>query len=98
MRKLKLSGNQIQEIPDTIVNLNSLEFLSLHHNQIVALPESINKLSFSSPNLWNLFELDISHNLLKEIPYGIGFLPEVKYYKKFRRAIVLSYGFKYVRL
>jgi leucine-rich repeat protein SHOC2 len=74
---LKLQNNQIVKLPDSIVQLGHLETLQLQNNQIAAFPSSVNKLTTNAPNLWSLFELDLSRNKLVVLPYGIGFLPEV---------------------
>ena len=79
LRKLQLQNNHISLLPDSIVYLGLLETLQLQNNQLTAFPSSVNKLSNASQNLWSLFELDLSRNRLVTLPYGIGFLPEVRF-------------------
>ncbi len=41
LRKLQVSGNHIQEMPEAIGNLTELRHLNMADNQIAALPDSI---------------------------------------------------------
>ena len=57
LKKLWLSLNQINEIPDEIGKLSNLQVLDLSNNQIVEIPVTINQLL-------KLQELDLRNNLV----------------------------------
>ena len=85
---LKLFGNQLMSLPESIGNLPDLIELDLHGNYLTSLPKSIGNLSsltklnlsnnqlISLPetigNLSNLVELDLHGNKLDNIPESIG--------------------------
>jgi hypothetical protein len=88
-----LHCNNLIELPSTIIELVNLQTLTLQHNQLIKLPETLNNLATSSANWWNLQELDCSNNSIhtKEIhfilvtfqdieylPHGLAFLPELQ--------------------
>lgn len=59
--KLSLPHLELSEFPIMILNLNGLEYLSLHGNRIKVIPEEINKLK-------SLKELWLSSNELTQLP------------------------------
>lgn len=63
--RLVLAHNKLSELPDTIVELRSLEFLSLFGNALEDLPQSISSLS-------KLRELNLGMNRLCDLPRGFG--------------------------
>ena len=71
MRKLALSGNGIQSLPDELYSLSRLEILLLDGNQIKDLPSSISQLS-------TLVVLDLSNNELQVFPPDFCDLPNLK--------------------
>ena len=85
---LKLSGNQLTELPENFGNLFNLSELNLNNNQLTDLPESfgnLNNLSLLAiggnqltilpdgfGNLFNLSELILSNNQLTDLPESFG--------------------------
>jgi Leucine-rich repeat (LRR) protein len=69
---LKLSYNNLQNIPNTINKLINLKKLYLNNNNLTQIPYTINKLI-------NLYILDLSFNKLKYIPYTISNLVKLKF-------------------
>ena len=65
LSELRLSGNQLTELPPEIGNLIHLSQLDLSDNQLAELPPEMR-------NLGHLSELDLSGNLLTELPPWIG--------------------------
>ena len=66
IKTLNLSGNAINEIPESIENLSNLTHLDLSFNDsLIDLPESIGNLS-------NLDYLDLSFNGIRNLPESIG--------------------------
>ncbi|MEO0648281.1 MAG: COR domain-containing protein, partial [Cyanobacteria bacterium J06650_10] len=63
--------NQIEELPDTIGNLTSLQSLDLIGNQLSSLPEVIG-------NLTSLQSLDLSSNQLSSLPEAVGNLTSLQ--------------------
>jgi len=62
---LGLKNQGLEELPDSIGNLNSIEIIDLTGNQLKSLPESFGKLG-------NLKYLALSHNKLTGLPESIG--------------------------
>ncbi len=77
LRKLQLQCNNISLLPEAVVELVNLEDLFLQHNEIQMLPNSLNRLSKQFNNLWNLMRFDVSYNQLTNLPFGLGYLPEL---------------------
>jgi hypothetical protein len=91
---LDLRGNQLDEFPKEIGQLQKLEVLDLSYNNLVELPKEIGQLQnlvilrLGNNNLvelpkeigklQNLIELHIDHNQLKELPKEIGYLYNLK--------------------
>ena len=69
--RLFLANNLLQQLPGQIYRLESLNVLSLRHNQLTELLPSI-------ANLHNLSELNISNNLLRWLPWEIVHLLDAK--------------------
>jgi len=63
--ELKLSDNQIEELPEEIGELKKLKWLYLPYNNLQSLPKEIG-------NLENLEELDLNFNKIKELPSEIA--------------------------
>lgn len=61
LRSLKLDYNSFRYIPDSLCNLNRLEYLSCSDNNLSALPTEIGRLQ-------RLEYLDVHHNSLTNIP------------------------------
>ena len=86
--KLVVFGNQMTSLPESIRNLQALEWLDLSQNTLTSLPDSIgnlqalktlelshntlNSLPDSIGNLQALVSLDLSHNTLTSLPASIG--------------------------
>ncbi|KAI8086882.1 uncharacterized protein B0P05DRAFT_595102 [Gilbertella persicaria] len=60
IRKLDLSHNLLQEIPDAIGYLHQLEVLSVSHNHITSIPDTICHLT-------QLKELNLAHNQISHL-------------------------------
>ena len=89
-----MSGTKIQELPESIWNLSSLQSLDLSGTQIQELPESIGNLSSlqglnlsgtqiqelpeSIGNLSRLQSLDLSGTQIQELPESIGNLSRLQ--------------------
>src|SRR5260221_14471590 len=65
LEELKMSRNNLIELPDAIGNLTSLRYLYLYHNALQALPGSIGRLT-------NLVMLHLTSNALTTLPESIG--------------------------
>lgn len=65
MKKLNLSGTQINALPECIGSLSNLQILDASWMQISTLPESIGNLS-------NLQSLDLSNSKISALPESIG--------------------------
>jgi Leucine-rich repeat (LRR) protein len=71
LRSLKLSWNQLTEIPGEIENLEDLQVLQVAHNQLSRLPETLSQCS-------HLRVLHCSYNeALEQLPLTIGSLQEL---------------------
>ena len=83
LKILNLSQNYITEIPSGISSLKNLKYLNLSQNNLKNVPQSIyemkeleclllsrNKLKTIPTKLYmlNLYQLDLSFNLISEIP------------------------------
>ena len=66
-----MSGTNIQELPESIGNLSSLQRLYLSETNIQELPESIGNLS-------SLQRLDLSYTQIQELPESIGNLSNLQ--------------------
>ena len=71
IKVLKLYGNKIEELPERIGELTSLEKLYLGKNNLKSLPESIGKLK-------NLKLLSVQYNDLEKLPESIGELTNLE--------------------
>jgi leucine-rich repeat protein SHOC2 len=71
LRKLVLSHNNLNEIPNEISKLEKLQYLVLDNNKIEYLPSEIWYLE-------KLKLLDISDNFIKSLPYDLGNLKSLK--------------------
>ncbi len=72
VNELWIKKMNIESLPESIGNLNSIEFLYISHNKIKFLPESIG-------NLESLQALHVSHNKLTHLPDSIGNLKFLRY-------------------
>jgi Leucine-rich repeat (LRR) protein len=72
LRSLDLSRNNLESLPEEIIQLSSLKGLKLNNNKLESLPESIGQLS----SLQNLF---LFNNNLKSLPESIGQLSSLQY-------------------
>ncbi|MFX0065985.1 MAG: leucine-rich repeat domain-containing protein [Candidatus Hermodarchaeota archaeon] len=95
LRSLILSANDLENLPETIGQLQSLEYLELDFNCLQTLPDSIGQLHNlrilsvhsnnlqSLPNsigqLHNLKRLYLNTNQLKSLPSDIGQLKSLEY-------------------
>ncbi|XP_068190497.1 malignant fibrous histiocytoma-amplified sequence 1 homolog isoform X2 [Antennarius striatus] len=69
---LNLGNNSLQELPDGLgSSFNSLRILVLRRNKFTAVPRVLFELG-------HLVELDMSHNLLRSFPEGVGQLKALK--------------------
>lgn len=66
LKELSLNTNKISEISKKIYKVSSLQYLSLNDNQITSFP--ITSFWKKKSKLDNLTYLDLSHNLIKQIP------------------------------
>lgn len=65
-QELYVQENNIQKLPDEIVNLKQLSILNVSKNKLKCLPEAMGELK-------NLNILDLSHNkALKKLPKSLG--------------------------
>jgi len=71
LRKLVLSGNELQCLPNEVNALRSLQILLLDGNQINQLPHSISMLN-------TLVVIDVSNNELQGFPVDFCNLPNLK--------------------
>eukprot|EP00029_Vermamoeba_vermiformis_P000290 TRINITY_DN1031_c0_g3_i1.p1 TRINITY_DN1031_c0_g3~~TRINITY_DN1031_c0_g3_i1.p1 ORF type:complete len:214 (+),score=45.57 TRINITY_DN1031_c0_g3_i1:72-713(+) len=71
-KRLDLSHQNLDEVPEEVINAHHLEKLVLSNNQIKEIP---NKLIKNNPNLK---EIDVSHNLLETLPAAIGELKNLE--------------------
>lgn len=69
---LDLDGAALKTLPDVIVDLFNLRYLSLRNSKVESLPKSIEKLS-------NLETLDLYGSMIKELPHGIVKLEKLRY-------------------
>jgi hypothetical protein len=67
LRRLDLSSNRIEEIPDDFFHLSALEDLNLSRNHIRVIPPAIGALT-------QLTLFDLNGNLLKALPREVGHL------------------------
>ncbi len=72
LEELKLAGNQLTMLPDTIENFANLKKLSLYNNKIVTFPKQIVKLT-------NLISLNVGENNLQQLPESIGQLTNLQH-------------------
>ena len=70
--KLVVFGNQMTSLPESIRNLQALEWLDLSQNTLTSLPESMG-------NLQALERLDLSHNTLTSLPESMGNLQALEW-------------------
>ena len=63
--RLKITGTEIEEIPDEIFMLSNLEYLDLSNNKISFIPDSFNKLS---NNTFGIYEINFSANNIYRLP------------------------------
>jgi hypothetical protein len=73
MKKLKYliyAGESLEEIPEEIFGLVSLQYLNLQHNLLMSIPERI-------CNLKSLWQLDITNNKIESIPECLADLPNL---------------------
>ena len=68
---LELNGNEIKNLPVSILNCKSLTALNLQGNSLVKLPDLIGTMP-------KLFKLDVSWNRLVNIPLSLGFSKSLK--------------------
>lgn len=73
LRTLDLSGNALATLPIELEDLNHLNTLVLHQNQLRKIPTVVYKLHF------NLKELDLSRNRLQSIPRQIEQLKNLEH-------------------
>ena len=73
IRELDLRGNDITDIPDSLTDITTLDYLDLSHNKISYLPESIG-------NLVGLLYLDVSNNNLHDLPDSIVKLDKLEHF------------------
>ncbi len=66
VKKIDLSGNQLQELPDTIGKLEKLESLNLSKNRFD--DEGISDLVDNIETLERLKSLNLSHNSIEKVP------------------------------
>lgn len=69
---LDMGENNLQGLPESIGNLQSLERLDLQENQLTSLPQTIG-------NLQSLEYIDLDFNNLTRLPESIGKLQSLKY-------------------
>jgi len=72
IEKIEINNKDLKKIPDSILKLTTLKFLSLSDNQIEVIPLSIHTLS-------QLEHLDLENNNIKEWPSEIFNLKNLKY-------------------
>jgi hypothetical protein len=65
LRKLDISGNPLESIPDVVSQIQHLEELILIRAELTEIPDAIG-------NLANLTQLDLSSNQITQIPDAIG--------------------------
>jgi internalin A len=68
---LDLSHLDLEELPSTIGDLDSLQVLELSHNKLVSLPDVLARLD-------RLEHLLVSHNQLVSLPAGVAALPRLR--------------------
>jgi len=68
---LDLSGQQLSELPDSVLNRNDIVILNLSNNQLTGLPAGIGKLV-------NLEILNIENNRLESLPGEISQLKNLR--------------------
>lgn len=71
LQVLKLSGNEIKELPKNFGDLFNLVYFASYNNPFTAFPEDFKKL-------YNLTHLELSHTKIDSIPAGIAYLPKLK--------------------
>lgn len=59
--ELSLDFNELEEIPDSIAQITSLQRLTLSHNKLSHLPFNLGRLD-------NIQHLNVAHNQLKDVP------------------------------
>ena len=87
LRRLDLTGNDLQEVPDVVLRMPQLRVLRLERNKLSSLPERIGRLPLTALFLSNnqlrtlpqplsqltkLQVLDVSSNGITELPDWIG--------------------------
>lgn len=65
LRTLRVTHNQLSELPQSLGTLSALTRLDLQENQLTDLPDSLAQLT-------QLQDLDLSHNQLQQLPAVIG--------------------------
>lgn len=70
-KTVDLSGQQLTEIPESVLGQSDITSLNLSNNQLVTLPANINKLT-------NLQVLNVENNRLVSLPPQIGGLPKLR--------------------
>lgn len=78
--ELDLSDLQLTAIPDSLVQLASLERLDLSENQLTAVPDPLGQLA-------NLQRLDLGRNLITAIPDSLGQLANLGNFRIFSNRI-----------
>ena len=62
--KIYLYRNSLRKVPPALMELGNLTVLSLRHNQITELPQSIG-------GLWEMYELNVAANQLRWLPWEL---------------------------
>ncbi|KAF8410870.1 hypothetical protein HHK36_003407 [Tetracentron sinense] len=77
LRVLDLQGVSIETIPNDLVGLFNLQYLSLRETKIRELPKSIGRLQ-------NLQTLDVRNTNMERLPSGIAKLPNLRHLYMYR--------------
>ncbi len=80
LKELNLSHEDLTQIPEEVLELESLEKLDLSGNQIKAVPQELNRLK-------NIKILDLRGNSLEEVADLAGLSLDFEVYQKFKNNI-----------